>query len=248
MISLYHGTTRFSADRILEEGWTVQDPLVPIASVAREYQRDPEEILDVLESLERFATGEGRGRWASFALNKKKAIHSWAQRAPELRWEALCCVWHLDHPGIARKSGFVPRAAASWVFQQMQDEPLAIVETALPYEDLVRLNAITDGFGTRDLLPEHILVGSLGIQVPGVAIPCPYRPDPSSLKVHPVDRDVPWVVFADLLGLDDEEFRRRASAGIFGSNASDGVPHDLADVRPWWSLSSVVHLLPSKER
>lgn len=258
MLMLYHGTTLAAAKRILNEGWTVQPPEEHIGSIARDYGKEPAALLEFLRETNRFATTPTRGNWASFGLNRAIAVRSWAQRAPEVRWEALWAIWRLDHPEIpieietmsrgdqVKQVEVLPRTGEAWVFQQMHQDPLAVITLTLSYEMLIGFGAKTDGFEHKPLPPVRVLSGQGGPQPPGVAIPCPFKPPGSRLTLHPIDHIVRWRVFADVLGLSDEEFQRRDRLGEFGPHTSDGVPPSSRDEeQPWWTLSAVQHHLPA---
>lgn len=258
MIMLHHGTTLAAANRILKEGWAVRSPEEQVALVARDYGKEPAALMEHLGRRNRFATTATRGHWASFALSEEIAIRNWAQRAPEVRWEALWGIWWLDHPeapfevrtvskgGLEKEVEVLPLAGEIWVFQQMYREPLAVVSLSMSYEKLIGLNAKTEGFEHEPLPSARALSGRGGPQPPGVAVPCPFRPPGSRLTMRPIERIVHWYVFAYLLGLSDEEFQHRDRLGEFGVPASDSAtPLGPNEGRPWWTLSAVQHHLPS---
>ena len=259
MLTLYHGTTLAAARQILKTGWTVQPPEEHVLSVAREYGKESSALMQNLSERHRSATTPTRGSWASFALNEAVAERSWAQRAPEVRWEALWAIWRLDHPEtpvefktvsqgkLVKKVEVLPRPGYAWVFQQTCREPLALLTLTISYEALIRLGARTDGFGHERLPPARALTGRYGPQPAGVAVPCPFKPSGSRLSLRPTERIVGWEVFADLLGLSDEEFQRQDRLGLFGTPRSDSVtPLARDEERPWWTFSAVQsQLFPS---
>jgi hypothetical protein len=257
MITLFHGTTLSAAERILDEGWTVQPPQAVVAEVAAAHGLDPLAVTDHLTERGRFAAGETRGSWASFSLDEVITVHGWAQRAPEVRWEALWAVWRLGHPevpfevevlsqeGVTKEVDYLPRPGEAWVFQQMRADRLALITLSISYDKLIQLGAMTEGFEHKPLPPRRALGPRTPVVLPGVAIPAPFRPSRSRLELLEIDRDVPWTLFAELLGIEDDQFQLRDRRGEFGPPASRGVPRrDKGETRPWWLLSAVEHLLP----
>jgi hypothetical protein len=252
MLALFHGTTLASAEQILREGWIVKPPRETVTDVALEYGEDPAIVINELERRDRFAVGERRGEWASFSLDELTTVHSWAQRAPEVRWESLWAIWRLNHPevpyevkgitrgGVTKDVDYLPRPGVTWVFQQMRHEELAVLKLKISYDSLVKLGATTEGFENKTLPTLRELTS----RAPGVAIPAPFRPSRSRVELRRIDRDLPWTVFAELLGLDDEEFQRRDRSGDFGPRLPDSVRPRDAEVWPCWSLRAVEDLLP----
>ncbi len=213
-VRLFHGTTLSAARRVEREGWLPRDMREVVADVATEHGREAREVWAELAGQgQAYATQDGRGRWASFALRHDVAALDWAQRAPEIRREALWAVWRLENPGRAADWP-VHTDGHLFVLRHLADDQPAVVEVSFDYDELVALGAMSGGFHLRPLLPEDMLRAE-AVRIPEVAIPAPLPPPPG-LRVHEVERAVDWDVFALLLGLERDEFVEQAEAGAFG--------------------------------
>ncbi len=189
-------------------------------------------MIDDLRRYNRFMFVEAdRGRVASFAPNYETAAGSWAQRAPEVEWDALWAIWRIKYSGetdLYHWNLDVPGHA--WVTEQMgPHHELAVIEVTLSVDNLLHLDARAGG-GRSPITPE--ILGILSY-LAEVAVPLPFRPE-GEVRIHHVERRVAWEVFAYWLGLTREEFIARDKAGIFGPGGDDheGKPR-------WWPLSVV---------
>lgn len=231
-IRLFHGTTLEAAEQIRTAGWQARDLLGTVEELAARHEVEVDAVIDDLRRYNRFMFVEAdRGRVASFAPNYETAAGSWAQRAPEVEWDALWAIWRIKYSGetdLYHWNLDVPGQA--WVAEQMAPHhELAVVEVALSIDNLLDLDA-TAGRERNPITPEILEILSF---LPEVAVPLPFRPE-VEVRIHHVERRVDWDVFAYWLGLTREEFIARDRAGAFGPSGEDhdGQPR-------WWPLSVV---------
>lgn len=239
-VILYHGTTLRAANLILDAGWQPLSVTALLDRVAAEHELSASEIVDDLSRHGGYALSEDRGSWASFAPTLAKAEHSWAQRTPEAGWEALWAVYRRKFMSSAEAWYWnTDVAGRAWVWDQMRNEQLAVISFATSHSELAALGAFMHGFqrtplGSDDLSPEVWKI------LPEIGFDLPFRPDPDRLTISPVERHLPWDIYAHKLGLAPEEFQRRAEKGDFGPSSSETA--DCQDnpflVRPWWDAAT----------
>jgi hypothetical protein len=242
-LTLYHGTTLAGAQSILEEGWRPIDVDAMVDGVAVEHGIDPAEVRGELRALSRYATSEGRGAWASFSPDREKTIHSWAQRAPEAKWDALWSVWRLRHPEIMPDWN-LSTPGHVWVWCQMRADRPAVVAWETSYDEIEALGGYGHGF-SRGPLPELVHFRQSGA-VPEVGFDVPFTPARGRLSVIEVHRHVDWLMFAHLLGVTEEEFQVRDNAGHFAPPEPRSNLPFL--VYPWWSTDYVLDYLARTEQ
>jgi hypothetical protein len=239
-LTLYHGTTLAAATAIMAEGWRPVDVDAIVDAVAIEHGMDPADVRAELRSLNRYATSEGRGAWASFSSDRELTIHSWAQRAPEAKWDTLWSVWRLRHPEDLPDWNLSTRGHV-WVWDQMRTDRLAVLEWETSYDEIVALGAYSHGF-RKGPLPDAAL-----LQIPGAAwevgFDVPFTPSRDRLSLIEVDRHVDWQMFAHLLGMTEEEFIARANANHFAPPIPAPRDPSIGGPRPWWPTDYVLDYL-----
>jgi hypothetical protein len=245
---LFHGTTLSAAKQILDEGWRALDVSAVVHQVALSHDVDPAEVNQDLASYERFVTGPERGEYASFARDALKAEHHWAQRAPEVVWEALWSIWRIRNGVRAPEPWNTLVAGHAWVWEECKHERLAIVCYGTTFADLARRRAVECGLDPKSRRSvSKPLVSARDLEgAPEVAIPLPFKPPPNRLTIKEVERHVPWDVFALELGLSEAQFQHLANAGKFGPPASDALgpaAYRPGLSPPWWTSSSVERYL-----
>lgn len=213
MRSLFHGTTRSRAESIRDEGWTIRPLAEEVDAVATTHQVSTDAIWADLRARRRFVDGATRGQVASFATSLEQG-DSWAQRAPEIRSEALHAAWRILHPDLAED----PDAQIDgeiWALRQCLEDPPAIVRAELTDDELVRecsYGGLTRGSLDRDHL--ELLWDGL----PEIEVPLPVTPD-RVREVMVLPRRIRGAVAVHLLALTPDDWIQRAKAGEFG------VPH-----------------------
>lgn len=238
LLPLFHGTTLDAAEQIRAEGWRVRDLAGMVGELATRHEVPVADLIADLHRYNRFMLIEkDRGQVASFTPDIETAAGSWAQRAPEVEWDALWAIWRIKHSGETEMYHWnldVPGHA--WVLEQMAHQKLAVVEVALTVDELFELGARVGGFARGQLTPEllPLLPG-----LPEVSLPLPFRPS-SEVIIHQLQRRVGWDVYAHWLGLTREEFIAHENAGRFGP-AGEGK----FAMSPWWPLSAVDAVLES---
>ncbi|WP_139316812.1 MULTISPECIES: hypothetical protein [unclassified Pseudonocardia] len=112
------------------------------------------------------------------------------------------------------------------------------VRTSL--DELRTLRAFTHGFNRKELAPGNLLP-DIWHRLPEIGIDSPYRPPSPDLTIIPVERHLPWDVYAHLLGISAKQYEKRATNGDFGPAASDATTFDdIGLERPWWNSSEMV--------
>lgn len=240
VVPLFHGTTKRAALSITTHGWQPQDLSAIVQETALRHGVAADALWADLRSAGGvYASQIGRGRWASFAVRLDLAIHSWAQRAPEARREALWGVWRLRNPD--RASNWTTHTDGhAFVLSHMSDDDPVVIEVQIPYGELRAQGARSGGFHLSDLVPVEWLTDPHGLVVPEIAIPAPLPPRQEQ-RLHRVDRHVEWDVFAHLLDLPAEEFIRQAERGKFGPKGTGG--EHLPGHRAWWPQRQVERVL-----
>jgi hypothetical protein len=235
-LSLFHGTTLDAAEQIRVEGWRARDLTGMVGGLATKHEIPVADVIDDLRRYNRFMLIEkDRGQGASFTADYETAAGSWAQRAPEVEWDALWAIWRIKYSGETEMYHWnmdVPGHA--WVLEQMAHQKPAVVEVALTVDELFKLDAMVGGFARGRLTPELV---PLLPDLPEVSLPLPFHPS-TEVTIHQLERRVGWDVFAHWLGLTREEFIAHDDASRFGP-AGEG---EFA-MRPWWSLSAVDAIL-----
>jgi hypothetical protein len=255
-VTLYHGTTLPAAESILREGWKATSVANQVDDVANANGIDPAEVWEELASLGRHVVGPNRGAWASFSPHREVTMYSWAQRAPEATWEALWSVWRLRHPELGEDWNLDTRGHV-WVWEQIRGTPLAVIEYRTTYDGIVERGGYARGFGgipggeahqfLRESLPPRSEFKRWFARTSEMAFDLPFAPQKSRLSLVSVERTVDWMMYANLLGMTESEFKVLDRQGRFGAPASDSVPAEaqarLNVCTPWWTTNEVLDFL-----
>lgn len=213
MHALFHGTTSSRAAQIVRDGWRKMSLEAEVDAVAAACGVEADAIWANLRARYRFVDGATRGECVSFATSLLMG-DSWAQRAPEIRHEALFAAWRLLHPQLADDAN-AQIDGSVWVLRHMLDDAPAVLRVELTDEQL--LSCREGGFFSSELadLEDLALVwdGLPEIEVP-FTVAAELTPE-----VVAVPRRVSGAVALHLLGLHPDEWVRRAKANEFG------VPH-----------------------
>jgi hypothetical protein len=92
-VTLWHGTTKSAAERIVDQGFDPVDTVAIVGAVARDHGLAETDLLMTLKAVGRFVTVQDRRDDAVWFATSRANANKWAQRAPEVRWEALWAVW-----------------------------------------------------------------------------------------------------------------------------------------------------------
>ncbi len=214
-----------------------------IGEVACEHAVSVTELLEVLRAAGRFVViQDGRDNAAWFAASKDRAA-AWAQRAPEVRWEALWGVWWLTHGGMeANPVPWTDPVAAGWHESQFFADPPAVIQVRVPADRL-------QDRSQQPLSPERahrfLEVGAAELSVAA--------PAPAGWVVgyEVLPRKVSFTAAAGLLGLTSEDLTRRVNEGEIS-----GLRRPERPLGDWyWHLDEfaafapgVSGVLPSVER
>lgn len=121
LLHFFHGTTLEAADQIRVGGWQARDLPGMVGELATKHEVPVPDVIDDLRRYNRFMLMEkDRGQVASLAPDYESAAGSWAQRAPEVEWDALWAIWRIKHSGETEMYHWnrdVPGHA--WVLEQM---------------------------------------------------------------------------------------------------------------------------------
>ncbi|HWA67821.1 MAG TPA: hypothetical protein VG899_15775 [Mycobacteriales bacterium] len=236
-VTLFHGTTRSAAARIVREGWEQRPALVIIEQVAAEWDVDVSTLGENIRDYAGFGLFSGRGATVSFDTDPIATAHSWAQRSPETRWEALWAVWRLRNPRLA-ETWTTEAQGRAWVHQQMSNDFAAMITWTTTYGELVALGARRGGFGRSSGLAAVWEGGSMEIEVSA-----PFRPEPGAIETEHVDRIVDAQLLSYLLGVDVRDLADLRESGQLPAPDSEAFELRVGERRPWWWTSSVEPLL-----
>jgi hypothetical protein len=132
-VTLWHGTTKSAAERIVDRGFEPMSMSAIVGGVALEHGLIESDLFETLKAAGRYAAHQpdrDDGVW--FATSRVKVIN-WAQRATEARWEALWAVWWLTHGGYEQDpSPWLNADASGWHARQFFADPPAVVEVEVP--------------------------------------------------------------------------------------------------------------------
>jgi hypothetical protein len=127
---LYHGTTLSRARQIELEGFTAQPPGSEIVRLAEIHDVDPGELRDFMEKGNRFSVLPERTDDCYFTKSFKNAA-SYAQRAPEITWEALISIYQMKVPSVGENWN-QSNELHWWVFLQRIDDPPSVLTVEPP--------------------------------------------------------------------------------------------------------------------
>jgi hypothetical protein len=203
--TLWHGTTKSAAERIAHQGFEPADIADIVGAVANDHGLAVEAVLDMMHAAGRFVVIQDRRNDATwFATSKDKAA-TWAQRAPEARWEALWAVWWLTHSGPELVPyPWLDPDAAGWHARQFFADPPAVIEVQVPIERLQDEHQAP--------LPTGMAAAQAWLDVPQISVAHPV-PAEWIVGYEILPRHVEFTAAAGILRLDLDELGRRVDTG-----------------------------------
>jgi hypothetical protein len=239
-LPLFHGTTVTAAQRIVEQGFVHLDPQTVVAEVAKTHDLEVDQLWKVIADEPQFyLDGAERTGDTSFTPGFDAAAHSWAQRAPESRREALWAAWLLTNPDHVEPFHLNVDGQV-WVLAHLIDDQPAVIRIDVTMEELVEWEGMAV-VGGRRLPLAPFLQQRFG--PPEIAFPHELAFPPNDITVTPVERHVELDVYASLLGVDMAGFVELDKAGALGARGA-GRPQDVT----WWPLETVSTVLTARDR
>jgi hypothetical protein len=233
---LWHGTTRSAAERIAEQGFEATNTAAIVRDAARAHGMPAAPVLAALKMAGRFVVvQEGRDASVWFAATSQDAV-TWAQRAPEARWEALWAVWQIHHGGFdVDPAPWVDPRAAAWHLWQFRKDPPAVLQVRVPAD---RVQDRYQKLVGPETAAERVKIGAREFSVS--------HPIPAGWVVgyEVLPRDVDLTAAAGMLGLEAEELDDRVRAGLFPAYRP---PRRLLH-QPYWELEEFLQFLDSDQR
>lgn len=235
-LKLWHGTTMSSAERIRERGFEPADTAAIVRDAARAHRMPAAPVLDMLAVTGRYvAVQDNRDASVWFATTSQDAV-TWAQRAPEARWEALWAVWQIQHGGFDTvPAPWADPVASAWHLWQFRMDPPAVVEVRVPAD------RVQDRY--RQPLPPEVLAEGAEIGLREISVSHPIPAD-WVVGYEVLPRDVSLTAAAGLLGLTADELRAQVLAGLFPAYRS---PRRLLH-EPYWELDEFLEFLDGDQR
>jgi hypothetical protein len=192
------------------------DPRQAVANVAEQHGAPASALWDDLVANGRWVEESSRGQVISLATTFDSAAQRWAQRAPEIRREALRAVFRYNNPGVTLGGNL---AEDIWVLRQVVDDPPAVVTVEIDQEDLnvCRAGAYARGKRIGDLPPEIFrFLAEVELS--------PSSPH-AIVQVTEVPRLVSGSSAMHLLDLEKDEWIKRARQGMYGDPVRDLFGH-----------------------
>lgn len=231
-VILFHGTTATRAAQIQAEGWKPEAPARLVERTCSELGRSIRDVTSAMRAQGRYATFAGRAGFVSFATTPYAAA-SWAQRAPEVRWEVLTTIWNMDNPDAGGVASAV-EAYFGWIWPHLDHDPV-VMEVRLPVDRL----RMTDGSEVR----AHL--GTSGWdRLTEVEAPLPVVGS-EIVAVHTVDRRVYPMTGAALTGMGVDAFIALAELGRWGDSIPPPRPDPHGAWWPWSEFQQHVERRPS---
>jgi hypothetical protein len=229
-VTLFHGTTESRAAQIQEGGWKPEAPARLVESTCSELGRSIRDVMDAMRAQGRYATFAGRTGFVSFATTPYSAA-SWAQRAPEVRWEVLTTIWNMDNPAAGGVASAV-EDYFGWIWPLLDQDPV-VMEVHVPVDQL----RMTDGSDVRP----HVGTTAWD-RLTEVEAPLPIA-GAEIVAVHAVDRRVYPMTGAALTGMGVDAFIALAELGRWG----DSTPPPRSDPHgAWWPWAHFQQHLPPR--
>jgi hypothetical protein len=237
VLTLFHGTRRSLADRIIEQGFAPLPVETQIAAVAERYTLSADTLREHLEAHHRFTHLDDRPGTVSMVAKSDRA-GSWANRAPEATWDALRSAYDLLNPELNdewNQSG----PGRFWVLAQQLLDPPVVIEVAAPITALQSWS-FSAGRTAVDLLAT---MGADGFAKKYLRAP-EWRADAdlvTVLAVHDVPARLDRYDIIFMADVDSATFSEQVVQGSWGK--PDGY-----DTLPWWSFSEVWRCLTDQRR
>jgi hypothetical protein len=236
-VTLWHGTTKSAAERIVDRGFEPISVSAMVGEVAQEHGVAESDLFETLKVANRFAAIQHRrddAMW--FATSRIKAIN-WAQRAPEARWEALWAVWWLTHGGYHHDpSPWLNVDASGWHARQFFADPPVVVEVNVP------IGKVKNHLQTPLLSPE--LLDEIKLEVPELCVAHPVSLE-WVVGYEVLPREVEFTAAAGILGLEIAELTRRVNAGVV---TPPRQPREAYGCDWYWHLDEFLKLLPEDDQ
>lgn len=236
-VTVFHGTTWSAAQRITRGGFEPRSVSALVAEVSAETGVDPDAIAEDLTAYSRFAVIDpARSDTVSLATDRPLAP-SWAQRAPEARWEALWAVYRIAHPELGYDWN-TSDEGHWWVMSRMVGDPPVLIECRAALGALLRCppgeGPMFDGFGLG--LEQALFVLEIAVEVR--ARPLSLTPVATTWQPRWVDRSL----LRFMTGESAETVEEQVAEGLWGPLA--GVHHE----EPSFVLEEVWRRLPTQRR
>jgi hypothetical protein len=231
-VTLWHGTTKSAAERIVDQGFVPVGTAAIVGAIARDHGLAGADLLTTLRTAGRFVAIQDRRDDAVWFATSRAKANRWAQRAPEVRWEALWAVWWLNHGGYELiPCPWLDLDASGWHARQFFADPPAIIEVKVP------INRVQDRY-QKPLLSDAL------------ADVMKYFPELSVAHTIPVEwivsyeimpREVEFTAAAGILGLEISELTHRVNSGEI---IPCRPPNAKYGSDSYWYLDEFLTLLP----
>jgi len=213
-----------------------------ISDVAEQYGIPHAHLRDHLATNGRFTDLDHRVGSTSFTSERGRA-GSWAQRAPEARWEALWSVYRLRHPELGDDWNQSDEGHF-WVMAQDIHDPPAVVEVRAALNDL---RSVRKPQTAADLFADFESDGREGEFVAIFKLMSEWRPHAGS--------------HVDIIGIEEVPIRADRSLArfmsgqapaVFAAQVDDGLWGQPGDGDPraglWFPFSELWRRLPPSHR
>lgn len=202
---LFHGTSSSRAAMIQQYGFQNPDLDSELATLASQYDVTHTSLRTQLSNLGRFVTSrqEQKVYFSSHFLNAA----SYATRAPEFHWEALCAIYVIRNPELGAKWNQSDEGHA-WVLSQMQTDPPVVLHVDIPEEmlgeDAEKIRRYVEAMSAESESggKEVATSASSELQVKNLIV-----------SDHWIDNSL----LRFLSGLSPEEIKKQVEAGIWGT-------------------------------
>ena len=234
-VTLWHGTTKSAAERIVDQGFDPVDTAAIVGAVARDHGLAETDLLMTLKAAGRFVAVQDRRDDAVWFATSRANANKWAQRAPEVRWEALWAVWWLNHGGFELLPyPWLDLEASGWHAHQFFTDPPAIIEVKVP------INRVQDKY-QEPLSPD--VLADIEIDAPELSVSHPI-PAEWIVGYEILPREIEFTAAAGILGLEIAELGRRVDSGDI---IPCRRPQEEYGSDWYWHLDEFMTLLPEPE-
>ena len=207
---IYHGTTLSRAIRIQSEGFQFQGMDEILQDISFHHSFPIEELRAILKF--RFAMTDERDGFVCFTDDFQQAS-SYAQRAPEIQWEALTQIYRQRHNLGADWN--LSNELHWWVTKQMMHDPPVVIEIKTDSKKMYRGGLLSDEY--RHPTPFHEM---------------------SIIKIHPISRWVDFDLLRFITGYENKDrmdFIRLVEDGCWGQYV---IKHPLHNHQ--WCLEEII--------